>query len=179
MNKVEGTSAHPGFTEVPLCGGSVTGKVRPWTMRQRAEIKPKLGAIFEKLESATGGGNPDSLNIPQLILQFEDELVPICQISLELPEDTDWDDLHWEDLAVITQAVWETNIVTEAGGGLGGKLLGLLKPLIAVGLQEVSPRPEMSDVNSSETRIEPAPSSLGSPSSAAGGGGTPTPSQTP
>jgi len=143
LDKLNGTVAHPGFTKVKLRGGEYEGKVRPWTMAQRAEIKPALGAILERVESMRNGREVD-VSLPTLFLKAENEIAELCRISVELPVGVSWDDLFWEDLANIAQAVWETNIVTGNGGGLAGKLLGLLSPFLgqprgAAPLEELTP----------------------------------------
>lgn len=159
--KLNGTAAHPGFTKVKLKGGEIEGKIRPWTMAKRAELKPALGAIIARVEDLRGD---EGFSFPKLLMEAEEELIQIAQVSVELPEGVTFDELLWEDLPNLVQAIWETNIITEAGGGLGGKLVSLLKPLLQVGLDGLAKNIQEPDLSLSSTKIEPAPSSLGSPS---------------
>ena len=117
-------TAHRDAYRVPIIGGEKTVKVRPWTMKQRAELKPLLASVAERLTSEDLGMT--SMTIAKAMLVAEEELFEIAKISAELPDDTTWDELYWEDLPNIVQAVWETSIVTIAGGGLAGKAIGLL-----------------------------------------------------
>lgn len=121
---IEQVSAHRPGRRVPVMGGAANVIVRPWTMKQRAELKPLLAAVVSRI--APSDATSPSFSLPSLMLAAEDELCEIARATAEMPTGVSWDDLHWEDLPTIIQAIWETSIVTIAGGGLAGKVMSLL-----------------------------------------------------
>lgn len=122
MQTVTGSVAQPGHIVVPLCGGTREGKVHPWTMAQRADLRPRLLALLDRVGALDGSDG--QLNLGVLFMQAEDELASIARASIVLPEDLTWDELQWADLPNIIQAVWEANFANEEG--LMGKLLAML-----------------------------------------------------
>lgn len=120
----EAVSAHRVGRRIDIMSRSNVAVVRPWTMKQRAELKPLLAAVFSRLQSPEASDS--QLSIASIMLHAEDELVAIARATVELPPDVSWDDLLWEDLPAIIQAIWETSVVTPLGGGIAGKTIGLL-----------------------------------------------------
>lgn len=125
----EGTISHPRNVEVAVMGDERHVTVRKWKMRDRAELRPRIASLFEKIANMEGA----SLNagLAEVFLHAEDECAEIAQCSTTLPEDLEWDDLDWEDLASIVQTVWTLNIASADGGGMMGKVVSLLGPLLS------------------------------------------------
>jgi len=123
-------------------------------MRDRAELKPRIAKIFEKFTAMQG--QQVDFSLATIFTHAEDEVAEICRLSCDLG-DLDWDDLDWEDVPVIAQAVWELNIITEAGGGLVGKTAGLLAPMLS-SPQKTESAPSGPDSVSSPADGEAAPS---------------------
>ncbi len=112
--------------EVPVQGGAAKVRVRPWRMAQRAELRPKVAALLDRIEKQREGGLPTTLGA--LFELAEAEIADVVRASVELPEGVTWDDLFWpEDLVDLAQAVWETSIVRADGKGALGKLAGVLR----------------------------------------------------
>jgi hypothetical protein len=170
MKKVKGSLAHPGYTVVKLQGGSLEGRVRPWTMAQRAELKPIL---LELLELLSGLDKPNGeLSLAAIFSEAEDEFTEIARLSVELPKDAVWDDLYWEDVPVIIQAVWETSLVRDNGTGLMGKVMGVLATALTAAVQQAKDAQSNQSMSTSSKPVD-------SPSSPDAGGQPQTPSATP
>ncbi len=175
MKKVKGSLAHPGYTVVKLQGGNLEGKVRPWTMAQRAELKPILMRLLETLGGLDRKENQD-LSLAAVFSEAEEEFMVLAEMSVELPSDVKWDELYWEDGPTIVQAVWETSLAREDGQGLMGKVMGVLGTALTSALQAQSaksPAPQKSPSTSKNSN------SAASPSSPDGGAPTPNKSATP
>lgn len=160
-------TAHRNARRVAILGGEKTAIIRPWTMKQRAELKPLLAAVFQRIQNS--GMELAQITVAGLILEAEEELVDLARATVELPENVSFDDLHWEDLPSLIQAIWETSIVTNSGGGVAGKTIGLLGNVMRtisianrVATAEVTgspnnvPSPDPSQ-SSSPHKTEPAP----------------------
>jgi len=124
--------AHPQAKVIELSDGAVKARVPKWTMATRAEVKPRLVGLLEQVGKRSADGAVVS-GIADLFAFAEDELVEICRMCVKLPDGVSFDDLLWEDLPIMVQAIWEHNVVTDSGGGLGGKALSLFMPLMAQG----------------------------------------------
>lgn len=172
MNQIKGTLAHPGYSEVPVGPeGKITARINKWTMAQRAELKPQLARLIERIMSVKA--SPD-LDLAVLFDSAEDEIAQICRLCTILPEGKSFDDLLWEDLPVLAQAIWETNIITEDGGGVAGKLTSLLAPLLAQVFKSGQMRALALAMAESQSKTASKQRQPDSPSSP--GGGEPTPS---
>lgn len=136
MEKVEGSLAQPGHTVVRLAGGTVKGIVRPWTMAQRAELKPRVIGLLDRLGTLDGKGL--ELNLATVFSEAEEELIEIARLSVELPDGVAFDQLLWEDLPIIVQAVWETSVARADGTGLLGKAAGLLGNALGTALTKAA-----------------------------------------
>lgn len=176
MKKIEGSAVHPGYSLVPVLDGAAQAKIRKWTMAQRADIKPRLAAVLMKIADLRS--NTAQFTLPGFFTEAEDEIAEICRVSVELPEGISFDDLHWADLPVLAQGVWDTNIVTEDGGGLAGKLISLVAPVLAQ-LNEAGAGAQANSPSPSPAPKPKTPNSPASPSSAGGGESTPNASATP
>ena len=133
----EGTIAHPRNVEVPVLGETRHVTVRKWKMRDRAELRPRLAGLFEKISGMEGIQVGTAL--ADVFMHAEDECAHIAKASTTMPEDLEWDDLDWEDLAAIVQSVWLLNVVSPDGGGMMGKVLSLLAPLLSTTTTESKP----------------------------------------
>lgn len=162
---MSGTTVHPLVREVPVQAGACKAKIRPWTMAQRAELRPRVAAMLSKVLEFEK--NPLGVDLADLFGYAEDELAEICRATVQLPEGVVWDDLLWEDLPILVQAVWDVCVVRGDGGGLAGKMGGAL----AGALQSVA-RLSKTPPQQSE------PSSPASPSSPDAGAPTPNGSAT-
>lgn len=123
------TKAYNEPIRVPINGGEYTAKIRRWTMKDRAEFRPLLAAVLEKVAASPGS---DVTNIAQVFLAAEDEMFEVARAAAELPDGLEWDDLGWPDGMSLVQAVWETNIMSVDGGGIMGKSLGMLANVLRI-----------------------------------------------
>lgn len=154
-------TVHPLARRVEVMGGTATVAVRPWTMAQRAELKPRLLALAERFLELQE--NPEQVDLVKLFDHAEDELVEVVRASVEMPEGLTWGELYLEDLPNLVQAVWETSVVRPDGGGIGGKLARALGGALQSVAQRAVQTPKQSKPSSEV--------SLSSP-----GAGAPTPS---
>ncbi len=161
MDEEEGTLAHRVARVVDVCGGEFKVKVRPWVMSQRAELKPKLAKLLERVQAGSG-----DLSLASVIVEAEEEIVEIAKATAEMPEGLTWDELLWEDLPSIAQAIWETSVVTLGGGGIAGKALALLAGIqFSVAARAEVAKAESERANDSQPpKIAAVPNSQGSPS---------------
>ncbi len=111
---------------VELRGGSLRVPVRPWTLAQRDELRPLLAGLLSRVQELTAQGKLETLSLHSLFLEAEAELFALVRASVVLPEGEEWGALWYEDLPILAQAVWETSVVRAGGGGLLGKLVGVL-----------------------------------------------------
>lgn len=124
------TISHPGSIEVDVLDGTQKARIKKWKMRDRAELRPRIGKLFEKIMSLEG--KTVDFSLAAVFLNAEEECSEIARLCVEFPySDTKFDDLNWEDLPTIVQAVWTLNIVGPEGAGLVGKATGLLAPLLS------------------------------------------------
>lgn len=167
--RVNADLSHRTAREIDICGGTKKAKVRPWTMADRAEMKPMVAAVLARVQGEGASGN---LSLASIMVDAEEELVDIARATVELPKGVKWDDLLWEDLPSIVQAIWETSIVTNDGGGVAGKALALIggmtrslavRAVLNEAKQSAS-QPNGMDPSSSPTKTAPSPSLQGSPS---------------
>ena len=133
----EGTIAHPRNVEVPVLDGERHVTVRKWKMRDRSELRPRLASLFAKIAGMEGMAL--NLGLAEVFMHAEDECAAIAQASTSMPEDLPWDDLDWEDLAAIVQAVWTLNVAGPEGQGMVGKVGSLLGPLLSMKGSESKP----------------------------------------
>lgn len=171
--------AHPQAKIVDVIGGQYQAKVPKWTMAMRAECKPRIAAILERVEGRFNAGQPIS-GLADLFTFAESELVDITRTCVVLPDGLAFDDLLWEDLPLLVQAIWEHNLVTDEGEGLAGKVMSLFVPLMVKSLEHLTQQadalkdqPKMTDPSQ-----DLKPSVLNSPashSSPEDGAPTPTP----
>lgn len=133
----EGTIAHPNNVEVAVLGGTRHVTVRKWKMRDRAELRPRIASLFQKIAGMEGASL--DMGLAEVFITAEEECAQIAQVSTIMPEDLDWEDLDWEDLASIVQVVWTVNIVSPEGGGMMGKVGSLLGPMLSTKTTESKP----------------------------------------
>jgi hypothetical protein len=145
------SDAHPEVKRVPVQGGEYQITVKPWTMSQRRELRPLLADLIAKVLTLQDNDKPSGAELTDIFLLAEDEIAQIVRATIgkELP--CDWDDLWWEDLAVLAQAVWETSIDRGDGGGLAGKLKGAMGGMFK--------RANLPSMNSSTKSSQDLPSS--------------------
>lgn len=177
IQHTEGSTAAPPFAEVALFAGDKLVKVRVprWSMAQRSEMKPKVAKLIERV---TGLDAKILANLPALFQEVEDEIFDIVRDTVVMPETVRFDDLAWPDLPDLAQAVWEVNIITEQGGGLAGKLVGMVGPLLgqAIGARQMAAERNAQNPNPSTPTSEKP---KGSPSSPDAGAQAPSSSETP
>lgn len=125
-----GTMSHPGSIEIEVLEGTQKARVKKWKMRDRAELRPRIAKLFEKIVSAEG--KTIDFNLASIFMHAEEECAEIARVSVEFPYGSiQFDDLNWEDLPTIVQAVWTLNIVGPEGTGVVGKATSLLAPLFS------------------------------------------------
>lgn len=145
--------AHPEPVTVKLMGGQVSAEIPKWTMARRAQIKPKIARLFQRAVSTDPENRISSVS--DLFTVAEDELVEICRVCVILPEGVKFDDLLWEDLPIMVQAIWDHNVITEGGGGLAGKLAHLVQPMLAAALRQALV--EKAKANAANPNQSPSP----------------------
>ncbi len=149
-----GTTSHPAVLEVAVLSNERHVTVRKWKMRDRANLRPRLLALFQKLADVQG--NAVNLGMTEMFMHAENECAEIAQASTTVPDGLTWDDLDWEDLPDIVQAVWTLNVAGPDGGGLVGKVGSLLGPLLST--TETESNPSGQDSASLPGDGEPLPS---------------------
>lgn len=163
--------AHPEVKRVRVQGGKFTIPVRPWTMAQRRELKTMLADLFDKiLVMDDPNAKISNVDLVQIFAKAEDEVADIVQTTIQndLPNGCEWDNLYWEDLPVLAQAIWQTSIARGTDGGLAGKAVSVLAQIIA----------EHAGLPTTNSESETSKKSPASPSSPDGGEPTPRPSAT-
>lgn len=151
-----GTISHPGSIEIEVLGGQHKARVRKWKMRDRAELRPRIAKLFEKVVSMEG--KSFDLSLATIFMNAEEECAEIARVCVEFPySDIKFDDLDWEDLPTIVQAVWTLNIIGPDGSGLVGKAGGLLAPLLS-SRTAIASKPSGPDSVSSPAAGEQLPS---------------------
>lgn len=152
------SAAFPRKVAVKVCEGRHEVTVRPWTMAQRRELKPQLAQLAVRLGGFQSAMTEDSADtLAALFNHAEEELAEITRVSVQLPEGLTWDELLWEDLPNLVQAVWEVCIAPADGGGLAGKLVAVAGRLLTL---------------ASAKQTSTQPNVPASPSSPAAGGAT-------
>lgn len=175
--------AHPPVREVELISLGKTVALRPWTMAQRSELRPKIATLIAALAKMKGGFSAVNLDLADLFVDMEDDVAKIVRASI--PEKQlsaeEWDEMGWEELPVLAQVVWELNVARADGGGLLGKLgAGLgqaLASAIESGVVKEKLRKKQNGSAGSPTQIAPSSKTSkpeGSPSSQGAGAATPS-----
>lgn len=150
---------------VPVRGGQSQVTIRPWSMAQRRLLRPLVEGVAKRISElrtkAIEIHKMDPSTFAVLFNEAEDEIYQIVKATLGW-DDADMDALYWEDLPVLAQAILEICIIRADGGGMLGKLLGMLgRPAArsesAAGVPKSSPTstPE----KPSATKVELSPSS--------------------
>lgn len=165
----------------PVMGGQKRLTVRPWSMEQHDEIFPLVADLLETY--VAWQDKPETFTLGAVLLRFSAECQRICEATVReelVRQDLKWGDLWGEDLFGLAQAIWNTSIIRPGGGGLLGKGLGILGPMLLPALQKARERSSATSP-SSESPLHPSdqpqrPSSsetsspTGSPSSDGDGG---------
>ncbi len=133
--------AHPPEVTIEIGGRSLT--LKPWTMAQRVKIRPVLGALLGHLSLLDGGfAKLGNAGLVDLFLVAEEQIAAICRASLgDLVTEAEWDEMAWEELPVIAQALWSLNVVRPDGGGVLGKLGAGLGTVLAAARQTTPSSP--------------------------------------
>lgn len=122
--------AHPRSRDIACRGGEFTITVRPWTMGQRAEWRPRVEELLSRLSGLAAVS--DGKEIVALLLECEDLAARIAEVSVaRYPEGKGFGDLELADCWAVCQAVWELNFQLE--NGPVGKLIGLIRPRFMAG----------------------------------------------
>lgn len=172
MEEKTGSLACPMTVEVPIRGGQHTLVISPWSMELHDLCFPIVTKLIEFwIESQNQGSTPMSLG--KMITVYKVDVTRICQLTVKDQLDElglTWaKSLYGEDLFGIADAIWRTSIVRPDGGGVMGKAMGLLGPLILAQVQKTktlgsesdnaSP-PSQSTPNTSPTSRPPGSPSL-------------------
>jgi hypothetical protein len=175
--------AHPPTLTIDLSDGSKV-TLKPWTMAQRAQIRPALSQLLGHLSLLEGGlAAIGQQGLIELFLTAEEQVVDLCRATVANQiNDEQWDELAWEDLPVIAQAIWELNVVRPDGGGLLGKMAAGLGRVtagaMAAGARQQKPSngADSNPPNLTSIPMEPSKTTskpTDSPSSVDGGMATP------
>ena len=172
--------AHPPTQEVELKSLGKTIALRPWTMGQRAELRPKIAILLAKLGDLQGGTERiETMQMADAFVTMEDEVSKIVRASIPekvLSED-EWIEMAWEELPILAQAVWQLNVARSDGGGLLGKLGAGLGAAMANALELASRDQVGAKSNGAQSQTPKKPVTLkrvGSPSSLTDGAPTPS-----
>jgi hypothetical protein len=133
----EGTIAHPRVMDVEVLSGERHVTIRKWKMRDRAELRPRLAALFQKIVSLEGAKM--DIGLAEIFMHAEDECAAIAETSTSMPPGLAWGDLDWEDLSAIVSAVWILNVAGPDGSGMAGKVGSLLGPMLSTNQTESKP----------------------------------------
>lgn len=120
------SDAHPEIRTVTLMGGKRV-KLRPWTMAQRRELKPRVLAILEKLMGLEASGQKLlAKTLVELFTHAEDEIVDIVRDCIPRSElsGEEWDGIYWtSDVPELALGLWALNFPPESM--LGKAMAGL------------------------------------------------------
>ena len=163
MTQPAGGIAAPRTIDVPIMGATKKLTVRPWSMAQQDELLPLVAGLLDQYTEWQS--KPQVFTLGSLVLKFYAEVREICERSVReelVARDLKWDELHGEDLYGIAQAVWETSISRPGGGGVLGKGIALLGPMLGPVLQRAAA--QSSGTSPSFTTASGRPRSATSPS---------------
>jgi hypothetical protein len=188
--QVAAEPSHEVARQIPVVGGAHRVLVRPWTVRQREELRPLIAALMDRVQviwasnrtplAPTPDGSGVAIDLAKLFLEVEAEVFAIVRASTQLPDGLEWDSIWWEDVPTLAQAIWETSIVRASGGGLAGKLADSLVAALEAVLRRAGEQQKAAAVgsiprpNGSGPSVTPPISSPG-PSASSPGGGDPIP----
>jgi len=138
MEAAEGSTTPPKVAllpgPIPIMGGARSLTVRPWTMETQDETMPLVAALVDRwLEWNESNEKATTFSLGALLLNFHREVSVICERSVrdELRDmGIVWKDLWGDDIYAIAQAVWLTSIMRADGGGMVGKGMALLGPIL-------------------------------------------------
>jgi hypothetical protein len=131
--------AHPPTKRVELSTGK-TLTLRPWTMAQRAELRPRIAVLLEELAKLEGGDQPLAAGgaigqrLASLFMVLEEEVCEIVRESIPLEggdglSAEEWDAISWgDDIPALAMAIWDLNLARS--GGVMGKLTAGLGGLV-------------------------------------------------
>lgn len=131
MASVPTSPTHPVERSVKVCGGKRTVKVRPWTMAVRHSLRPRLSVLIGRVTEVMRD-QPRTVSWQTLFEEAEEEVYQVVRETLGF-EDAQMDELWYEDLPILAQAVFEVCVMRDDGGGV----LGKLAPLATNMLQQV------------------------------------------
>jgi hypothetical protein len=179
VTSIERGIAAPRTIDVPVMGGAKKITIRPWSMAQQDECLPLVAKLIDDYTSWQQ--SPEVFTLGELVLRFHAEVRVICEATArkEMAErGISWDDDLWgEDLFGLAQAIWETSISRPGGGGVLGKMVELVGPLLLQQLQRRAETPSATSPTSETSDPTDPPSSqssgtsspMASPSSPADG----------
>jgi hypothetical protein len=115
--------AHPPTLSVTLSGGQKV-TLRPWTMAQRAELRPRILDLLGQLSKVERGVDDlGGISLVDVFVDAEEAVTEIVRasISLDALSEEAWGEMGWtDDLPLLAQGIWDLNLA--GPGGVLGKL---------------------------------------------------------
>jgi hypothetical protein len=131
MPKAKPTTAFPETLVDLLSGKSVT--VKPWTLKKGRLQRERITKIVDQLQEA--GKNP--LSLTDVFAVCEQQVYEIVRDTIDVTDEWMEDQLRYEDLFTLAQAVIQTCLLRPDGGGVLGKALAAMGK---VPLESVQPQ---------------------------------------
>ena len=96
------------------------------------ELFPLVTATLDRY--IAWNDKPEAITLGVVLEYLKDEIRRICERTVRdqlKDQEIDWDaDLWGEDFYGIAQAIWNTSITRPGGGGIAGKGMGAILPLL-------------------------------------------------
>jgi len=151
-----------------LSGRHVT--IKPWSLGLGRLMRKRIVKLFRQIQESRG--NLSEVDLGALLEVGEEQIYEIVRDTVEWT-DAQMDELAYEDLLTLAQGVLDVCVLRKDGGGVGGKLLGLLgtvypqaaipsanlDPKMAAQLEEVRKLKNWSPEKPTSESPEPSPSS--------------------
>ncbi len=126
------TPPQPRIIDLSIMGGEKFLTIRPWSMKLHDELFPLVMAAIDRYTA--WDKKPEVVTIGTVATYLKDEIRRICERTVRdqlRDQKIDWDaDLWGEDFYGIAQAIWNTSIIRPGGGGIVGKGMGTIAPLL-------------------------------------------------
>lgn len=170
MSEAEPVSvAHRRARLIQCAGGDFTVTVRPWTMAKRADWRPRVVALVQRVMAFTKPEGAESRSFVEWLLECEAEAALVAEASISSYSDgKSFGDLELADVWTVCQAIFELNFPQD---GPVGKVTGLLRTIAEKALRDALRSPASSPPPSSKS------SGNGSERTSRSNGATPPPDQ--
>lgn len=137
----------PRIIDLPVMGGEKSLVIRPWSMALHDELFPLVTETLDRY--IAWSDKPEAITLGVVLAYLKDEIRRICERTVRdqlHDQKIDWDaDLWGEDFYGIAQAIWNTSIIRPGGGGIAGKGMGAILPLLLRSVAQSSATPRHSE----------------------------------